>query len=140
MSKRYLLVSVLTVLLAALALVACGGGGSDSCGAPLMLTPGTWCITLTNTVNNCGAPLDPIPYTADFTQNASDLSAVSEFGHMYAGTICGNTATMTGNNEGISTTINLTFSDASNAAGSVHWNTGTCSGTDTFISTAGSCQ
>lgn len=142
--KRNVL-SILSVLvLVSFMLLSCGGGGgggngTSSCATPLTLTAGTWCITIQSTQNTCSTPLNSTPYTATFTQNGTILNAVSQFSHTYAGSICGNDAVMTGNNFGISTTMNITFSNADNAVGSVDWNTGTCGGTDTFIAVAGNC-
>lgn len=144
MRKRIVRLSGITAVLAALAIVvlSCSGGGggeSGSCADPLAITPGTWCITIQSTQNTCNAPLIGIPYPAEFTQNYSSLTASTENGFTYDGTICGYAATLTGNNDGIITTMHMTFSDASTAAGTVDWDTGSCTGTDTYIAVAGAC-
>ena len=140
MKIRHLLLLLPITTITALVIVSCGGDDAP-CDAPLSITPGTWCITIQTTQNTCNVPLDSTPYTAVFTQDGSNLSALSEFNHTYTGTVCGNTARLRGNNEGIITDMNIDFSDASNATGSVVWDidSGSCSGTDTFISAAGGC-
>lgn len=129
----FLLLPVTTI--AALILISCGS--NDSCDAPLTITPGTWCITIQTTQHNCGLiKIDTTPYTANFVQNENYLSATSG-DYTYAGTICGNNAIMTGLNGTTTTSMDIVFSNASSATGSVDWDTGTCNGTDTFTAVAG---
>lgn len=137
MKIRRLLYLLPATTIAALLTVSCGS--DDSCDTPITITPGTWCITLQSTQNTCNITLDPTPYTADYVQVDNYLSAISQYDHIYAGTICGNNANMTGDNSGITTNMNITFSNASTASGSVDWDTGSCTGTDTFVAFAGNC-
>jgi hypothetical protein len=104
--------------------------------SPTLLATGSWCITITNTNNTCGTGVG-LPYGATFTQTGSDLSA-SANGALYSGTICGNTAGLSGNNAGYSITVNLTFPDASHASGTTNYQS-SCSGTDTFTAVKGTC-
>lgn len=133
----FLIMPILMIL--AVVMVACGGDDEAPCDTPVTITPGIWCITIQSTLNTCNDPLDNTPYWANFTQNVNSLSAVSEFNHTYTGKICGADATMTGNNEGIATSMDIMFTNTGNASGSVVWSYPGCSGTDTFIAIAGDC-
>lgn len=132
------LISACVVILSGLLLFSCDGGtgSSGTCAPSVTITQGTWCITIQESaVNFCDrqTTISP-PYTADLTQNENSLSAVSQ-GETYTGSICGNEGTMYG-----STSITkITFSDADHGTGSTDWNTGSCSGTDTFIAVSGGC-
>jgi hypothetical protein len=129
------------LLLAALvaAAVGCGGSsdGAGTCASPIALTQGPWCITITSTVNTCQAGIAP-PYTAIFTQDGTVLSATALSG-TYSGAICGNVATMTGSQSGVTVSVSIDFSTAIAGAGTTRWDTGTCSGTDRFAASAGAC-
>ncbi len=142
MKKGFSLLLTAAVI-TAFAVVSCsgggGGGGNTACTeTPIIITPGTWCITLTKTQNTCNVPLDPNPYPATFTQNGSTINSTAGSA-TFAGTVCGNRAAMTGTNSGVSANVTITFSDASHAAGSTAWDNGTCGGTDTFTAHAGNC-
>lgn len=137
MNIIHLFLLVPLTMIAALVMVSCESDDS-SCEAPLTINSGTWCITIQTTQNTCSTTL-PNPYTANFVQTENYLSAISQYDHTYAGTICGNNVTMFGNNEGITTNMDIVFSNASSATGSVDWNNPGCSGTDTFIAVSGTC-
>jgi hypothetical protein len=120
-------------------LLSCSGGGNDTpCAAPILDATGTWCVTITDMNNNCGAPPTPaVPYAAVYTQTGNSLSVTAK-SVTYTGTICGNIATVTGPTSSISTQV--TFSDANHASGTTTWDAGTCQGTDTSIATKGTCS
>ncbi len=142
MRKGYAWLLVAVCAAAALAVVSCSGGGGDnsSCATPITLTPGTWCITITATQNNCGTPLDSTPYTATFTQDGTNLSATTSQGTTFAGRICGNEATMSGtNNPSVKTDIHINFPTVDSATGTTYWYPATCSGVDTFSAVSGTC-
>ena len=121
------------------ALLACSDSdGSPGCDAPITVVPGTWCITITASDNTCSRPTPP-PYAAEFTQDGNAIGATS-FGATYAGTLCGSTATMSGDVPGMTVSVDLTFSDASHVSGLTTWSGSGCSGTDTFTGSAGTCS
>lgn len=123
-------------------LPACSGddGGGQPCTAvPITLTPGTWCVTLTGTTNTCNNPLDPVPYSMTFTQTGSDVTAVSQYGGTYVGSLCGSSGTMSGTDRSADVVVSLDFPDASHATGTSKWSVPGCSGTDTFTARSGGC-
>ncbi len=136
MKKRLSLLLAVAVIMA-LALVSCsgggGGGGTVCTEAPIAITQGPWCITITNSQNTCGLPPDPVPYSypATFNQSGSTINSTAGTA-TFAGTVCGSRAAMTGTNSGVTANVSISFSDASHASGSTDWSEPTCSGTDTF--------
>ncbi len=140
MKKRFSLLLAAAVIMA-LIQVSCsgGGGGSTACTEPpIMITPGTWCIAITNSQNNCGTQPDTTPYPAQFSQNENNITATAGI-FTYTGTVCGNRASMIGNNPLVSTQVDITFSDTSHGNGTTTWNNGTCGGVDSFTTHAGTC-
>jgi hypothetical protein len=118
----------------------CGSSGSSSssdCAAPAQDATGTWCVTISNSNSTCGNS-NAVPYAAVYTQSGSNLSVTSQ-GGTYAGTVCGNMATITGTNFGFTTTTNATFVDANHATGTTTYSNATCSGTDTTTAVKGAC-
>lgn len=140
MSQKGMTVFAILFLLIVQMLSACdgGGGGNEpaSCASPIAVTPGTWCITIQDTDNTCSQPLNSTPSTAEFSQSGNILSATSQYGASFSGTVCGNNAVMTG--EGVS--VDITFSDSGHATGTTTWENSGCSGTDTFVAVAGNCD
>ena len=130
----------LAAVLAAGGLSACGGDDSaPSCdAAPLMLTQGTWCITITGTNNTCSAGI-AAPYWVDLAQTGSTLEMTSQYGISYTGSLCGNTGTVADRGPPADVVTTIVFASADAGSGSARWNTGTCSGTDTFTAAAGVC-
>lgn len=127
-------------VLGAAGLAACGGddsGGGGTCAAPIALTQGTWCITLTSTSNTCSAPLGS-PYWVDLAQTGSTLSMTSQYGYDYTGTLCGSTAVIP-SSVPVDVVTRITFTSADAGTGTARWDTGTCTGTDTFTAAVGSC-
>src|SRR5574341_515555 len=136
MMQRFVLLALILLLGA---FISCsGGGGSDiPCAAPTLITEGAWCITITSTTDSCGGGVGA-PYTATFSQNGTSVSAIAN-GVNFSGSMCGNTATMTGNASGATSSTNVTFSDANHASGSTTWNSTSpaCHGTDIFSAATG---
>ncbi len=138
--KKSIACAVVCIMLS-VGLIACsgGGGGGSDCAAPAINASGTWCITITNTSNTCGNPPDSTPYPAVYTLNGSAISATA-FMATYTGTMCGNTANMTGTNNGFDISISTTFTDTSHASGTSTYTSASCHGVDTFSAVSGPCQ
>ncbi len=138
--KKSIACAVVCMMMLAVGLIACsGGGGGGDCAAPTVNASGTWCITITATQNNCGNPLDSTPYPAEYTLNGSAIQATA-FTATYKGTMCGNTANMTGTNNGFDISISTTFTDTSHASGTSTYTSPGCQGVDTFSAVSGLCQ
>ncbi len=138
--KKSIAWAVVCIMMSAVGLMACsgGGGGGSDCAPPALNATGTWCITITNTSNTCGNPLDSTPYPAVFTQNGSAISATA-FQALYTGTMCGTTAHMNGTNNGFDISIYTTFSDTSHASGTSTYSNASCQGVDTISAVSGNC-
>jgi hypothetical protein len=130
----------LAALLAGAGLSACGGDDpASTCNEPpLALTQGRWCITITGTSNTCGDGI-AAPFWADLTQTGSTLSMTSQYGITYAGALCGSTGTVAASGPPADAVISLAFSSADAGSGTAQWDTGSCTGTDTFTTASGSC-
>ncbi len=91
MKRKFLFFLLAAAGIAAFAVVSCsGGGGNTACTeTPITITPGTWCIAITNSQNNCGTQPDTTPYPAQFSQNGNNITATAGI-FPYTGTICGN--------------------------------------------------
>ncbi len=138
--KKSVARAVVCFIMSAVGLLACGGGGGGDCAAPTVNASGTWCITITNTDTNCPhTQVLPAPYPAVYTLNGNAISATA-FGVPYNGTMCGNTATMTGTNNGFDISISTTFTDTSHASGTSTYTSASCQGIDTFSAVSGACK
>lgn len=83
---------LMRICLAALAISACGGGGSsakDTNAEPVANISGNWRITEISTDNNCDEGIDS-PYTLQITQSGNDLSVFNpNLGQTFSGKIAG---------------------------------------------------
>jgi hypothetical protein len=131
----------LAALLAGTGLSACGGDDpASTCNeAPLALTQGRWCITITSsTSSNCPTSV-AAPFWIDLTQAGSSLSMTSQFGIDYVGTMCGGTGTVLASAPPADVVNTIVFTSADAGSGTAQWDTGSCTGTDTFTTASGSC-
>jgi hypothetical protein len=132
----------LAVLLGGAGLAGCGGsdGSSPSCAAaPLALTQGPWCITMTSTTSSPCVSTLAAPFWVDLTQTGAALEMTSPYVITYTGTVCGSTATVVASAPPADVVNTIVFTGADAGSGSAQWNTGTCSGTDTFTAASGYC-